>query len=97
MKTVRTIVFIVLFPLLLFSSSIVFRTMDSTFVVNSYNDGDNIYIGVKDFTRLLNGKLLYDVDRDEYIVKKENLHMKILPESPYYLLNGKIEKFGVTF
>ncbi|GEM_PF-926591 len=97
MKTVRTIVFIILFPLLLFSSSIVFRTMDSTFVVNSYNDGDNIYIGVKDFTRLLNGKLLYDVDRDEYIVKKENLHMKILPESPYYLLNGKIEKIRGDF
>lgn len=92
MKIIRTILFVVLFPVFLFPSSVVFRTMDSTFVLNCYNDGDNIYIGVKDFTRLLNGKLLYDASRDEYIVKKDELKMKILPESPYYLLNGKIKK-----
>ncbi len=93
-KIVKSFVLILLFPILLFPSNLVVRTMDSTFVLNSYDDGENIYIGVRDFTKLMGGKLFYDSLRDIYVIKDKSRTVKILPESPYFTLNGHIKKFS---
>ncbi len=79
-------------PLILLPKQVIVKTADSTFVKNFFSDNENIYLNITDLSAIINGKLVYNARKDQYIIKFNNKKLGIFPESPFISVNKEVRK-----